>query len=280
MSYAPLLRAAGWALISSTAFGFLWLLVRLLATEFHPFMLAMWASILALPWMLPMLLTTPGLLRRDQLMTHARPAAHMLVATFAGFAAIAALPLVDVAAMLLATPVLAAMATALLRRQRPHAAALAPGVVGIALLFLSFPSSGPGIWAALLAAAAAGGAFAVTNRLQLLRHDPRAITLWGLMLMAPPAVLLALPFSPWPTAHAWPLLFGMGACWAAGWLALWQMLKLTGPRGLVFSGALLLSLVAWIGALVFGEQARLLSLAGALVLTGGGLLAWKRERTS
>ncbi|MFA7440142.1 MAG: EamA family transporter [Sphingomonadaceae bacterium] len=277
MSYAPLAKAAGWALVSSTAFAFLWLLARLLSTEFHPFMLAMWAIVLSLPWMLPMLLlTTPGLLRPDRLVPHARPAAHMLVATFAGFAAIAAIPLVEVAAMLLAIPVLAALAAALLAGRGAPRATLALGVAGLALLFLPFPPSGPGTWAALLAAVAAGGAFAVTDRLQLLREDPRSITLWGLLLMSPAAVLLALPFDPWPTAHAWPLLFGMGACSAAGWLALWQMLKLTGPRGLVFSGALLLAFVASGGALLFGEHARLSTIAGALLLAIGGLPGWTR----
>lgn len=268
----PNLRAMGWMLVASIAFAGLWIVVRLISTELHPFVIVAWSNAMGLFWLLPLFLGTEGLLDPARMGSQARCAGWMLVAILATYYAVANAPFVPVLAISYAAPLLAALAGILVWREKARSSQIIALLVGAIGLFaiLAGGEVNTGLWAAILAAVAiAGGRLAARHTAQ---DSPRATALWSFLLMAPMSLVIALPFWEWPRAHIWSLLFGMGACAAAAHLALLRAHALAGPATTRPFGYLSLALVTLAGTALFGEHYDQLSMIGAVAIIFAGIM--------
>lgn len=273
----PRWRAMGWMLVSSIAFVGLWILVRLISTELHPFVVVAWSNAMGLFWLLPLFLGSTELLDPARMRVHARRAVWMLVAILASYYAVAHAPLVPVLAIGLAAPLIALLAGIVLRREKAgplQATALGIGALGVFAVVPGDGAASTGLWAAALAAIAMAA-------LQLRAHhtardDPRATVLWTFLLMVPASILLALPFWSWPREHIWSLLLGMGACAAATHLSMLRAQALAPPASTRPFAYLRLALVALAGAALFDEHYDQLTMIGAVVVIFAGILLARR----
>jgi uncharacterized membrane protein len=147
-------KAAVWLLLSGLSFVGMIVLVRLCAAEMHPLNLAVWACLMALLWLLPTLLSDPGLLRREPLSREAGVRALLaVVATEALFAAVTSAPFAPVVALLSLAPVVAGPGRVGGRAMLPTAVAALCGAV--LLLSEAAPATYPGLAAAAAAVLAA-----------------------------------------------------------------------------------------------------------------------------
>jgi drug/metabolite transporter (DMT)-like permease len=263
-------KAAVWLLLSGLSFVGMIVLVRLCAAEMHPLNLAVWACLMALLWLLPTLLSDPGLLRREPLSREAGVRALLaVVATEALFAAVTSAPFAPVVALLSLAPVVAGPGRVGGRAMLPTAVAALCGAV--LLLSEAAPATYPG----LAAAAAAVLAAAATIRLRRAVPAPlgaRSGTFWVFLLMLPMAAVVAVPVAAWPAANLWPLLVGLGACAASARLAFARALAFAGRRPLVAHDIGRFGLAALAGIALFGERYGPVTLGGgALVLLASAL---------
>ena len=279
------MRAAFWMVLGGVGFTLLWVLVRLASDELHPFQLVFWSNALGFLWLVPMLLTgqrlSDSLLRRNDARLHMRRAGFGVFGLFALFYAVAQAPLVQVLAIGFAAPLLAALGAMLFLHERPgrvRGGALIAGMAG--LLLVLRPGTQPlpaGVLAAVAAAfIAASASLSLGNNANT--GDPRARTLWLLLLLTPLSALLALPWWSWPEANLWPILFAIGACAAAGHLGLARALSLADESVVLPFEFVRFGLVALAGIKLFGERPALSTLGGGGLLLIAALVLADRAR--
>lgn len=274
-------RGALWMMLACVAFAGLWVLIRLVSQELHPFAVVVWRNFAGLLWLLPMLLASPGLLKADRLPGHLRRAASGVIATFATFYAVATAPMATVLAINYSAPLFATIGAVLFlgeRIRRVRAATLALGFAGVLLVLRPGATEmTPGLWAAVVSAIATAASFLAIKSLTGL-DDPRAVAVWSFILMTPVSFVLALPFWTWPSPHLWPLIFGLGACAAAGQLALAHALSLADAGAILPYDFLRFGLITLAGILLFGERYDLLTIVGGGVVLISTILLALRER--
>lgn len=262
-------RAAFWMVLSGVGFTLLWVMVRLASKELHPFALVVWSNAFGLLWLVPMLLTSSGILRRGNVSLHLRRACFGTLMLFASFYAVAHAPLVEVLAIGFAAPLFAAIGAMLFLREQPgwiRGAALLGGLLGLLLVLRPGPETPSlGIGAAIAAALLAGFSSLALGR-GADSGDPRTAVTWSLLLMTPLSFLLTLPWWSWPEGNLWPILFAIGACATAGHLGLARALHLADTSVVLPYEFVHFGLVAVAGIALFNEP------AGLAVLGGGGLL--------
>lgn len=274
-------RGPLWMVVACVAFASLWVLIRLLSQELHPFAVVVWRNALGLLWLLPMLLTVPGLLRADRIRGHASRAASGTIATFATFYAVATAPLATVLAINYSAPLFATLGAMIFlgeRVRRVRGAALAAGFIGMLLVLQ--PGTQPmtlGLWAAVVSALATAFSLVAIKQLTGL-DDPRAVAAWSFILMTPVSVLIAIPFWEWPDQRLWPLLLGLGACAAAGQIALSNAFAAADASAVMPYDFVRFLLITLAGISLFGESYGTWTLiGGAIILTATIVLAL-RER--
>ncbi|WP_448586534.1 DMT family transporter [Thermaurantiacus sp.] len=274
-------RGPAWMIIACIAFAGLWILIRLTSEVLHPFALVVWRNLLGLLWLLPMLVLTPGLLRRDRVGRHLQRATSGLVATFATFYAVATAPLATVLAINYTAPLFATLGAVLFLGERIRAhrtAALLLGFVGMLLVLRPGATAlSPGILAALVSALATAFSLVAIKALTG-TDDPRAVAAWSFLLTTPVSVLVALPFWSWPPGGAWPLLIAMGACAAAGQLALSRAFAQAEASAVMPYDFVRFALITAAGVALFGERYDTLTLLGGTVILGSTIFIALRER--
>lgn len=279
---ATTLRAMGWMLLACFAFAVLWVLVRLAAQELHPFVIVLWRCLFGVVWLLPMMAVSPQLLGRQRLPAHIRRATAGIIALGALYYAIATTPFAQVAGIGYAAPLVATVLAMLLMRQPVGPLRLAALVLGaLGLLLVVRPGVAPftpGLGAALLGTLVTGFSVLVVRTLPD-SDDPRATVVWSFLLMAPAALVLALPFWNWPTAHLWGILAGIGAAAASGQLALARALAGADAATVMPLDLLRLVLVALAGSALFAEGYDWVVLTGGLIVCGAAsLVVWREQQ--
>ncbi len=275
------LRGPAWMILACIAFAGLWVLIRLLAASLHPFAIVVWRNALGLLWLLPMLLATPGLLRRERLRGHAARATSGIIATFATFYAVATAPLAEVLAINYSAPLFATLGAMLFlgeRVRRVRGLALAAGFLGMLLVLQpgTQPMT-PGLWAAVVSALAT--AFSLVAIKQLTGfEDPRAVAAWSFILTTPVSILVALPFWSWPGPGEWPLLLALGACAAAGQIALSNAFAAADASAVMPYDFVRFLLITLAGILLFGERYGPLTLLGGAIILSATIVLALRER--
>jgi drug/metabolite transporter (DMT)-like permease len=276
---APIAGAL-WMIVSCIAFGFMWVLIRLTSTEMHPFVIVVWRNALGLLWLLPMLLASPGLLRRERFVPNLRRAFWSVIATFSLFFAVARAPLADVLAISFASPLFATLGAMLFLGEKVgpvRAGALIGGMAGVLIVLRPGATPlGAGIFGALSAAIATAGSVLVLRRLASI-EDPRAITVWSFLILLPVSIVIALPFWQWPSRHLWPLLVGIGACAASGQLSMSRALALAEASSLMPLDFVRFALVTIAGVWLFGERWDWMTIAGGGVILASTTLLVARE---
>lgn len=270
-----------WMILACISFAGLWVMIRLASEELHPFALVVWRNFLGLMWLLPMILLTPGLLKTDRLPGHMRRAASGVIATFATFYAVANAPLANVLAINYTAPLFATIGAVLFLGERVRwvrGAALALGFLGMLLVLR--PGSGemsPGLWAAVISAITTAFSYLAIKALTG-QDDPRAVAVWSFILTTPVSFVLALPFWTWPKDHLWPILFGLGACAAAGQLALSRAFSLAEAGAVLPFDFVRFGLITLAGILLFGERYDVATIVGGTVILASTIILALREQ--
>ncbi len=268
-------------IVSCVAFAGLWVLIRLSSEALHPFAIVVWRNFMGLIWLLPMLLLTPGLLKAERLPGHARRAVMSLIATFATFYAVATAPLAQVLAINYTAPLIATLGAVLFLGERirwVRGAALAVGFLGMLLVLR--PGAGeisPGLLAAMISAVATAFSLVAIKAL-VGGDDARAVAAWSFVLMTPVSFLVALPFWTWPPRELWPLLVGLGACAAAGQIALARAFALADASAVMPYDFVRFGLITLAGILLFGERYDLLTIVGGAIILSASIALALRER--
>jgi drug/metabolite transporter (DMT)-like permease len=270
-----------WMVLACISFAGLWVMIRLGSEELHPFALVVWRNFLGLLWLMPMVLLTPGLLKTDRLPGHMRRAASGVIATFATFYAVANAPMANVLAINYTAPLFATIGAVLFLGERVRwvrGGALALGFLGMLLVLQ--PGSAemtPGLWAAVVSAITTAFSYLAIKALTG-QDDPRAVAVWSFILTTPVSFVLALPFWAWPSDRLWPILFGMGACAAAGQLALSRAFSLADASAVLPFDFVRFGLITLAGILLFGERYDLATILGGTVILASTIILALRER--
>jgi drug/metabolite transporter (DMT)-like permease len=270
-----------WMVLACISFAGLWVMIRLGAEELHPFALVVWRNFLGLLWLMPMVLLTPGLLKTDRLPGHMRRAASGVIATFATFYAVANAPMANVLAINYTAPLFATIGAMLFLGERVRwvrGGALALGFLG--MLMVLRPGSAemtPGLWAAVVSAITTAFSYLAIKALTG-QDDPRAVAVWSFILTTPVSFVLALPFWTWPSPQLWPILFALGACAAAGQLALSRAFSLADASAVLPFDFVRFGLITLAGILLFGERYDLATILGGTVILASTIILALRER--
>lgn len=274
-------RAVLWMVLGCVAFSGLWVMIRLASEELHPFAIVVWRNFIGLLWLMPMLLMTPGLLKMERLPGHVRRATSGVVATFATFYAVANAPLANVLSINYTAPLFATVAAALFLGERIRwirGAALAVGFAGMLLVLRPGATDmSPGLWAALVSALATAYSYIAIKALTGV-DDVRAVTAWSFILTTPVSMVLAIPFWSWPSANLWPILIALGACAAAGQLALSRAFSLADASAVLPYDFVRFGIITAAGILLFGERYDLLTLLGGAIILASSIALALRER--
>jgi len=274
-------RAVLWMVVSCVSFAGLWVLIRLISEELHPFAIVVWRNFIGLLWLLPMLLLTPGLLKKDRLPGHMRRATSGVIATFATFYAVANAPLANVLAINYTAPLFATVGAVIFLGERirwVRGAALAVGFLGMLLVLRPGATEmTPGLWAAIVSALSTAFSLIAIKALTGV-DDARAVAAWSFILTTPVSFVLALPFWSWPSATLWPLLIGLGACAAAGQLSLSKAFSLADASAVMPYDFVRFALITAAGILLFGERYDMITIIGGSIILGASISLALRER--
>jgi drug/metabolite transporter (DMT)-like permease len=274
-------RAVLWMVVSCVAFSGLWVLIRLVSQELHPFAVVVWRNFIGLLWLTPMLLLTPGLLKVERLPGHVRRAASGVIATFATFYAVANAPLANVLAINYTAPLFATIGAVLFLGERVRwvrSVALAVGFLGMLLVLRpGYTEMTPGLWAAIISALSTAFSLVAIKALTGV-DDSRAVAAWSFVLTTPVSLLIALPFWTWPEPHLWPLLVGLGACAAAGQLSLSRAFSLADASAVMPFDFVRFGLITLAGVLLFGERYDMLTIFGGSIILSASITLALRER--
>lgn len=277
----PHLRAIFWMVLSCLSFAGLWVMIRIGSQELHPFALVVWRNFLGLLWLLPMLLLAPGLLKTERLPGHLRRATSGVIATFATFYAVANAPLANVLAINYTAPLFATIAAILFLGERVRwVRGLALGIGFLGMLMVLRPGATemtPGLWAAIVSALATAFSLIAIKALTG-TDDARAVAAWSFILTTPVSFLLALPFWEWPSPQLWPILVAMGACAAAGQLALSKAFALADASAVMPYDFVRFALITLAGILLFGERYDLFTIIGGGIILSASITLALRER--
>ena len=282
MSVIPAsIRAILWMSVSCIAFAGLWVLIRLASEEMHPFAVVVWRYVIGLLWLTPMLLLTPGLLKRERLPGHIRRATSGLIATFATFYAVANAPLANVLAINYTAPLFATVGAVMFLGEKIRwirGAALAIGFLGMLLVLRPGATEmTPGLWAAIISALATAFSLVAMKALTGV-DDARAVAAWSFILTTPVSIVLAIPYWSWPSANLWPILIGVGACAAAGQISLSKAFSLADASAVMPFDFLRFALITGAGIALFGERYDLFTIVGGAIILGSGISLALRER--
>ena len=271
------LKSSGpfWFILSCFAFASMWVMIRFAARHLHSFEIVFFRNFIGLLFLVPMMLGTPGLIRRDRMKVHLGRATSGFIATMGTFYAVANAPLATTLAINYTAPLFGTLGAVLVLGERIRArriAALAVGFVGMLLPLTA------GIVAGIVSAVSTGYSI-VAMRSLVGVDDARAVAAWTFILTTIPSLAVALFVWQTPPLVVWPLLAGIGAAAAIGQLTLTRAFSLAEASAVLPLDFVRFGLITAAGILLFGETYDALTLAGgALILSSTIYLAWREAQ--
>ncbi|WP_397587792.1 DMT family transporter [Sandarakinorhabdus limnophila] len=278
------LKSSGpfWFILSCFAFASMWVMIRFAARHLHSFEIVFFRNFIGLLFLVPMMLGTPGLIRRDRMKVHLGRATSGFIATMGTFYAVANAPLATTLAINYTAPLFGTLGAVLVLGERIRArriAALAVGFVGMLLVLR--PGQLPltaGIVAGIVSAVSTGYSI-VAMRSLVGVDDARAVAAWTFILTTIPSLAVALFVWQTPPLVVWSLLAGIGAAAAIGQLTLTRAFSLAEASAVLPLDFVRFGLITAAGILLFGETYDALTLAGgALILSSTIYLAWREAQ--
>lgn len=280
---SPRARGPFWFILSCIAFAGLWVMIRLISQELHPFTVVVWRNFMGLVWLAPMILLNPGLIRLERAPVHVRRATSGVIATFATFYAVANAPLATVLSINYTAPLFATIGAVMFLGERIRAIRITALAIGFAgMLLVLRPGTAPldwGIGAAVVSALSTAFSLVAIKKLTG-SDDPRAVAAWSFILTLPVSfvIVLAAGLWEWPKPHLWPLLVALGACAAAGQMALAQAFQAAEASAVMPYDFVRFGLITLAGVLLFGERYDAMTLVGGAVILMSTIVLALRER--
>lgn len=250
-------------------------IVRLLANEVHPFVIAFSRSLFGLLAVLPWIIRRVELRASPYRWLHAIRAGMKLLALVSFFVAFANAPLAEVTAISFTTPVFLTLGGWLLLGEGmvlSRALALLVGFGGMLLIIRPGPE---GLSIALLFALA--GAL-ITAAIQLIlkrmsmRDTTDRLVAWNLLTMVPLALGPAIIFWSTPSLAQLALLIAQGLLGALNMTLVTRAISLVDVSHIAPLDFLRLPLVAALAYLMFGEIPEVSTWIGAAVIFGATML--------
>ena len=225
-------------------------------------------------------------LKTTNVRAHVNRAAASVIAVTSFFGALLMLPYADAMALVFSTPLfIVALAGPTLgeRVGRYRIGAVAVGFIGVLLIVYPHATGDAhsrsllGVGVALLSAIC--GAWAQIS-VRALRFDPATTTVFYLSLIQMAVALLTLPFGwHWPRDLTdWGLLISVGSIAALSQLAVSHAFRMADASTLAPFDYLQLIWAILIGYFLFDEIPVPLVIAGAIIVSGSGIVIALRER--
>ena len=214
-------------------------------------------------------------LRTGQLRGHALRSSLHFAAQFSWFTALALIPLAQVISIEFTMPIWAAIIAALYLAEkitRRRLIAIVLGFVGILVIVRpGFAAFNPGQGWAL--ASAFGFAASVVLTKQLLKRDDAFTTLFYMIcVQLVLGSVLAVFFWQWPSAQAWPWVFGAAIAGLTSHYCLARALHLADASFIAQLDFARVPLTAVLGYLVYNEGVSIYLVAGAGLILLGNLI--------
>ena len=279
---APL-RAALWMVIACFGFATMWALARVAGGHTHPFMVVFLRFVFGSIFMLPWLLSVGHLgLKSERRGLHVANATFQVLATFAMFYGVTAIPMAEVAALSFTSPLFATAGAALLLGERVGVRRWSATVVGFAgtllilrpgadLDFISLPAL-----IVLGGAACAAGGNLCTKALS--RTEPPNIIVVNLSIMM---ALMSFPaaFAVWvpPSLTVLAVVAGAGAMGTFGLLMAARAYRLADASAVMPFRFSQLVFVALYGFAAFGEEPHAMTWLGGAIIFAATLYPARRE---
>lgn len=266
------------------AFASMWVNIRYASRTLHPFEIVFFRSAIGLVFLLPMLLRTPGLLKRARMPLHLRRALSAFIAMLGTFYAVSNAPLATALAINYTAPLFATLGAILLLGEKLRTRRIVTLLIGfLAMLVVIRPGAlpmTPGVIAALVSAVATGLSIVAIRQLTAL-DDSRAVAAWSFILTALPSLIVASFVWTWPPIGVWPFLLAIGGAAAIGQLALSKAFALAEASAVLPYDFVRFGLITWAGIALFGEQYDWLTIAGGGVILASTIyLAYREARVA
>ena len=250
-------------------------IVRLLANEVHPFVIAFSRSLFGLLAVMPWIIRRVELAKSPYRWLHAVRAGMKLLALVSFFVAFANAPLGEVTAISFTAPIFLTLGGWLLLRERMMLSRALALLVGFGGMLLIIQPGNGGISIALLFALA-GALMTAAIQLILKRmslHDTTdRLVAWNLLAMVALALVPAIIFWTTPSPVQFILLIAQGLLGALNMTLATRVLSLTDVSLIAPLDFLRLPLVAALAYLMFGEIPGVSVWIGAAVIFGATLL--------
>ena len=279
------MRGVGLAFLSTIAFSAGMAVVRYLSTDLHPFQIAFFSAFFGLITML-MLVPRYGLraFRTDRFILQLTRGILSVVGILAVYYALSTTPLATVTALNFTMPIFTTVLAVLFLKERVDIAKWVAIFFGFTGVFVIVR---PGVvdvdtGALLVIVGSILFAFTILVMKVLTRTDSTAsITLYGVMLRAPLALVPALFVWQWPDARQLLWLAAMGSVGTLSSFAFAQALKDVDTN--VVSPMFFLQLIwsAAIGYVIFAEVPSVFTwLGGAMILSSVTYMAYRESRVT
>ena len=273
-------RGVLWMIVSCIAFAAMWVMIRYVSRQVHAFEIVFFRNFIGTLVLLPMLLTTPGLLRLDRITTHLRRATSGFIATMGTFYAVAHAPLATALSINYTAPLFATVGAVLFLGERIRARRVAALVVGfVGMLVVVRPGSlpmTPGVIAAMISAVSTAFSI-VAIRALVTSDDSRAVAAWTFILTTIPSLIVASFVWTWPPRDVWPLLGMIGTAAAIGQLSLSRAFALAEASAILPYDFVRFGLIATAGIVLFGERMDALTIVGGAIILATTIYLAVRE---
>lgn len=260
-------------------------IVRLLAKEVHPFIIALTRTSFGLIAILPWILSRPAMLRTQYRVMHVLRAALKLASLIAGFFAVALAPLADVTAIGFAAPLFVTVGAWFLLGEAPRPVrilAVVLGFIGVVVVLkpnwaMGLQAVSPALAIALLAAFLVA-VIQIMLKFMSRRDGTDTLVAWNLIVSVPLALIPAMLVWQMPSAWHWGLLALQGALGALNQTAVTRAFQLADASLVAPIDFLRLPFVAILAFSLFGEVAGISTWIGAAIIFVASMLMMATRR--
>lgn len=273
-------QAAIWMVLAGIVFSSMGLLIRLTATELHPFQVAFVRIAVGIPLLVPLVVQHGlSILRTNHFPAYAFRTFFSVIGLLGGFYATAHLPLADSVSFSFTAPLFVTLGAAVFLGEVLRVRRIAALVVGfIGVLVILRPGQVPlslEMMVALAAAAASAGSMLTVKRLSATESSTTIVAYLSL-LTAPIVLIPALFVWQQPSLAMWAVMISIGVLGTLGQIAVTRSYSLVDASMVMPFDYLRLPFTAVLAYLVFFEIPDMLTFVGAgIIALSTCYIAWR-----
>jgi drug/metabolite transporter (DMT)-like permease len=278
---AQVTRAVFYMVGSALLFGIMAIMIRLAASELHPFEIAFFRNFFGLIAALPILYRHGfGILRTDKLPLYFMRCTIGIISMLAGFWALVHLPLAQAVAISYATPLFITIGAVLVLGEVVRIRRWTAVVIGfLGVLIVIQPGSTEFSFGTLVAILSAlmGAAVAISIKFLSRTEAPDTIVMYTTLIWVPLSLAPALPFWVWPSPMVW-MWVALAGFLGTGAHMLWtRAIGLADASVIAPIGFVQLPFVALLAWLVFGEAIGMALVIGSAIIFASNFYIARRE---